>query len=123
MNAFAFCMVNHIKAQFNKAERLTYQITQKIAEVDTLYHRLILVVGSAGNGKTPALQKVSTLASASLINVNLELSRRMLDLTERQRALQLPRLLDEIVKNVQPEFVVVEDMWGYEMVPFPTIGI
>jgi hypothetical protein len=35
-------------------------------------------------------------AGAPLINVNLELSRRMLDLTERQRALQLPRLLQDI---------------------------
>jgi hypothetical protein len=31
------------------------------------------------------------------VNVNLELSRRMLALTERQRVLQVPRLLAEIV--------------------------
>ena len=43
------------------------------------------------------MQEVSASTSAPLVNVNLELSRRMLDLTERQRALQLPRLLGEIV--------------------------
>ncbi|MGB9713299.1 MAG: BREX-3 system P-loop-containing protein BrxF [Dissulfurimicrobium sp.] len=79
------------------AEPLADQVLRKIGEVCSLYHRLILMVGPAGSGKTSALQEVSARASAPLINVNLELSRRMLDLTERQRALQAPRLLGEIV--------------------------
>lgn len=52
-----------------------------------LYFRLILMAGPAGSGKTSALQEVSARASASLVNVILELSRRMLDLTKRKRAL------------------------------------
>jgi len=73
------------------------QLVELLDQVNVLYHRLILVVASAGCGKTSALQELSGLTSAPLVNVNLELSRRMLDLTERQRALQLPRLLGEIV--------------------------
>jgi len=79
------------------AEPLADQVLRKIGEARELYHRLILMVGPAGSGKTSALQEVSASTSAPLVNVNLELSRRMLDLTERQRALQLPRLLGEIV--------------------------
>ncbi len=79
------------------AEPLAEQILRKIDKARALYHRLILIVGPTGSGKTSALQTVSAATSASLINVNLELSRRMLDLTERQRALQLPRLLGQIV--------------------------
>lgn len=79
------------------AEPLADQVLRKIGEARKLYHRLILMVGPAGSGKTSALQEVSARASAPLVNVNLELSRRMLDLTERQRALQLPRLLGEIM--------------------------
>jgi len=79
------------------AEPLVDQVLRKIGEARELYHRLILMVGPAGSGKTSALQGVSASTSAPLINVNLELSRRMLDLTERQRTLQLPRLLGEIV--------------------------
>jgi hypothetical protein len=78
------------------AEPLADQILRKIGEVCSLYHRLILMVGPAGSGKTSALQEVSASTSAPLINVNLKLSRRMMDLTERQRALQLPRLLQDI---------------------------
>ena len=52
-----------------------------------LYFRLILMVGPAGSGRTSVLQEVSARASAALVNVNIELSRRMPDLTERKRAL------------------------------------
>jgi hypothetical protein len=45
-----------------------------------------------------------------LANVNLELSRRLLDLTERQRALQLPRLLAEIVGVSAAEVVLLDNL-------------
>jgi len=78
------------------AELLADQVLRKIGEARKLYHRLILMVGPAGSGKTKALQEVSATTSVPLINVNLELSRRMLELTERQRALQVPRLLEDV---------------------------
>jgi hypothetical protein len=78
------------------AEPLADQIIRKVKQAAELYHRLLLVVAPAGAGKTTALHDVHDRTGAPLVNVNLELSRRMLDLTERQRALQLPRLLREI---------------------------
>ena len=51
-----------------------------------LYHRLVMVIAPAGVGKTTALRHVHEFTNAPLLNINLELSRRMLDLTERQRA-------------------------------------
>jgi hypothetical protein len=78
-------------------EPLADQVTRKIDEAAELYYRLLIVVGPAGMGKTSALRDVHERIGAPLINVNLEISRQMLDLTERQRALQLPRLLSEIV--------------------------
>ena len=39
---------------------------------------------------------------ARLVNVNLELSRRMLERTGRERALRLPDLLDEVVGRSDP---------------------
>ncbi len=40
------------------AEPLSDQILRKIGEARELYHRLILMVGSAGSGKTEALQEL-----------------------------------------------------------------
>jgi hypothetical protein len=69
-----------------------------------------MLVAPAGAGKTAALQDVHARMAAPLVNVNLELSRRMLDLTERQRALQIPRLLAEIVGVSAPEVVLLDNL-------------
>ncbi len=78
------------------AEPLADRVIRKIDQATDLYYRLVILVASAGSGKTAALRDVHERTGAPLINVNLELSLRMLDLTELQRAVQLPRLLAEI---------------------------
>ncbi|ABK52584.1 conserved hypothetical protein [Acidothermus cellulolyticus 11B] len=92
------------------AEPLADQVLREVDRARELYHRLILMVGPSGSGKTHALQQVSASTSAPLVNVNLELSRRMLDLTERQRALQAPRLLGEIVGEATGELVLLDNI-------------
>lgn len=77
--------------------RTADQIIEKLERMPELYHRLLLVAAPSGSGKTAALQDVATRTGAQLLNLNLVLSRRMLDLTERQRALQLNRVLEEVV--------------------------
>lgn len=91
-------------------EPLADQIIWKIKQAAELYHRLILLVSPAGAGKTTALQDLRDRTGAPLVNVNLELSRRMLELTERQRALQLPRLLREIVNNHGGEMSLLDNI-------------
>jgi len=91
------------------AEPLADQIMRQTRQAAELYHRLLLVVAPAGAGKTTALHDVRNRTGAPLVNVNLELSRRMLELTERQRALQLPRLLREIVDNGGGEMILLDN--------------
>ena len=92
------------------AEPLADRIIQRIGQAAELYHRLVMLVAPAGAGKTAALQDVHERTAAPLVNVNLELSRRMLDLTERQRALQLPRLLAEIVGASPAEVILLDNI-------------
>lgn len=92
------------------AEPLTDQVMRKLKESAALYYRLTLVVAPAGSGKTTALQAVGAQAGAPLINVNLELSRRMLELTERQRALQTARLLDEIAIQSGGDVILLDNL-------------
>jgi len=92
------------------AEPLADQVMRKIKQAGELYHRLMLVVAPAGAGKTTALQDVKECVGAPLINVNLDLSRRMLDLTKRQRALQLPRLLREVINDTAGEIVLFDNI-------------
>jgi hypothetical protein len=92
------------------AEPLVDQVIRKIDQAAELYHRLIILVAPAGSGKTLTLREVCQRTGALLINLNLELSRRMLDLTERQRALQLPRLLSEIVDSSYGNMILLDNI-------------
>ena len=75
-------------------------IVAAVRQAATLYHRLVLVVGPAGAGKTDALEAVRKRTSAPLANLGLELSRRMLELTAGQRPLQLRPRLEKWMETV-----------------------
>ena len=93
------------------------QIMNKIDQATGLYHRLVLVVAPSGAGKTDALREVHRHLGAPLLNVNLELSRRMLDLTVRQRALQASRLVEEILSGSEGEVVLLLGIWQASIRP------
>jgi hypothetical protein len=92
------------------AESLAERVIKSIDQAAELYHRLIMLVAPAGSGKTAALQEVHERTGAPLINVNLELSRRMLDLTALQRVLQVSRLLGEIVGTSADDVVLLDNI-------------
>lgn len=83
-------------------------LLEKIEEAAALYNRLVLVVADSGSGKTRLLRRISEELGFPLVNVNRELSRRLLDLTERQRTLRLPRLLHEIVDEADADVILRE---------------
>ena len=91
-------------------EPLEDQIIHKLEHAAELYNRLVLVVAPAGSGKTSAFQAVGKRTGAPMVNVNLELSRRLLDLTERQRALQIPQLLNLIVEQAGSDIVLLDNI-------------
>jgi hypothetical protein len=92
------------------ADFLVDKVLEKIDQAAELYHRLILMVAPARSGKTSALQDLQERLDLPLVNVNLELSRQMLDLTERQRALQLPRLLMAIINESKGNLVLLDNI-------------
>ncbi len=78
------------------------KIKRSLQAAESLYHRLVLLVGKSGSGKTGVLREVAEDQDTPLININLELSRRLIELTARQRALQLPKILNQIMNEAQP---------------------
>ena len=84
-------------------------VRDKIEHAKGSYHRLVLVVGPARTGKTAALREVSERTGAPLLNTNLELSRRLLDLAERQRPLRIQRFLEEIIAKNANDLVLLDN--------------
>lgn len=91
------------------AQALGDQVMDRIEQAGGMYHRLVLIAVPSGSGKTQALRDVAERAHAPLVNVNLELSSSMLELTERQRALQAARILAEIVGETQASLVLLDN--------------
>ena len=87
----------------------TAVIATGIHRAALLYSRLLLVVGPAGSGKSQALATVSERTAAPLLNVGLDLSRLMLELDVRQRALQARPLLEQVVEAAGGRDVVLLD--------------
>ena len=88
---------------------LSEDIGDRIEHAKCLYHRLVLVVGPPSAGKTAALRIVADRMGAPLVNVNLELARRLLDLTERQRPRHVRRLLERIVAGMESDIVLLDN--------------
>jgi len=85
-------------------------IIERIAQAAAVYYRLILLVGPAGSGKTTTLQDVHERTSAPLINVNLALSRRLLDIAERQRPTHIRRIFSEIVESADTDIILLDNL-------------
>ncbi|HNZ11890.1 MAG TPA: BREX-3 system P-loop-containing protein BrxF [Smithellaceae bacterium] len=86
------------------------RILNKIQDATQLYYRLIFLVAPSGSGKTALLQAVHHRINAPMVNVNLEISRLMLDLNERQRILQMPRLLGDILNKSLADVVLLDNI-------------
>jgi ABC-type sulfate/molybdate transport systems ATPase subunit len=62
-------------------ELVQNRIKRSLGQAEILYHRLVLVVGESGSGKTAALRAVAGELGADVINVNLALSAKLIELT------------------------------------------
>ena len=89
------------------AEPIHDKIKRSLQAAEGLYHRLVLLVGETGSGKTGVLREVAEEFGSSVVNVNLALSGELLELTAKQRSLRLPGILDQIAD--QPQSPVVLD--------------
>ena len=88
---------------------LSNRIADRVPEAADLYHRLVLVVGRTNTGKTAALNNLAEERGWPLVNVNLVLSERLLELTSKQRALRVPRLLGEIADGHPGEVLLLDN--------------
>ena len=89
---------------------LSEAVAEKVEHAEGLYYRLVLVVGADGSANAPTLKEVAERVAAPLINVSLELSRRLLDLTERQRRIRVPSLLGGIVVEAESNVVLLDNI-------------
>jgi hypothetical protein len=87
----------------------TPEVLDRLREARDLYYRLVLVVGPSGSGKTKLLRSVACATGVPVINLNLELSRRLLDVPSHQRPLHVTEKLDEIMTAAGHDLVLLDN--------------
>ena len=85
-------------------------LKQAIRQAGDLYYRLVLLAGPQGTGKTAVLQALAKENQYPLINVNYQLSKRMLELTRTQRSRQVERLLKEVIASAPGDVVLLDNL-------------
>ena len=92
------------------AMEIEEQIKRSIRDAKNLYQKLILLVGKSGSGKTKILQEISEDLTAPMVNVNLEMSYRLLDLPVDKRASALSRLFSTVIKDTESDIVLLDNI-------------
>jgi DNA polymerase III delta prime subunit len=83
------------------AEPIEDKVTRSLKAAEDLYHRLVLIVGKCGTGKTEVIQNLAKIHKTEPVNINLILSKELLELTEKQRQLKLSETLAQAVKGLE----------------------
>jgi hypothetical protein len=92
------------------ATALSVRIQDVLPKTQDAYYKLILAVGPARTGKTSAFNKLAAKNKWPRINVNLNLSERLLELTHRQRAVRVAGILDDAIRTETAEVVLLDNI-------------
>ena len=83
-------------------------IDDAIEQAPGQYYRLVILAGPSG--KTAVLQSLAQKHGCTVVNVNLELSKRMLELTRSQRLRQVEPLLKSIIASAPGDLVLLDNL-------------
>ncbi len=89
---------------------LADRVIEKIGSVAGAYHQLVILVGPCRSGKTPCLQRVHERTGFPLININLELSQKLLQCPLQQRAFEVSGLAGDIVAGKGARCVLLDNI-------------
>jgi hypothetical protein len=93
-----------------ETDLLQIKLEEAIQQAGSQYFQLVVLAGPPRSGKTTVLQSVSQKLGCEVLNVNLELSKRMLELTRMQRPRQVERLLREVIAAAPGQAVLLDNL-------------
>jgi len=91
-------------------ENLASQIETTLPQLQRAYYRLALLVGGPSAGKTRLLRLMQGRTHYPFVNVNLELSEKLLDYTKAERPRLVPRLMGETIKSHNSSVVLLDNL-------------
>lgn len=96
------------------------QTKQKIHELDDLHFKLLLIVGLSNSGKTKLIKRLNQEVDSKYLNLNEELSRRLLDISAKDRGSQAIKELNNIIDDNKDELLILDNT---ELLFNPSLGL
>lgn len=72
-------------------------ILKKVDIIKDQFYRLILIVGPSENGQENILYHLAKKIDAPVLNINLEVSRRLLEFSEKQRPTKVAKVVGNLI--------------------------
>ena len=88
----------------------TENLMEAISQAAGQYHRLVVFVGPSGSGKTTILRSLAKEKGYPYVNVNLQLSQKMLELTRAQRTRQAGKIFKDILAATTAEVRILDNV-------------
>ncbi len=91
-------------------ESMQERLERATVEAQARYYRLVLLAGEPRSGKTRAMRAAAERMDCPVVNLNLMLTQRLLELTRKQRALRVKRILAEELDALPGETVMLDNI-------------
>jgi hypothetical protein len=85
-------------------------LSEAIGQAGGRYHRLVILVGRHGDGKTAILRDMARKDGFPLLNVSLELSGSLIELPRVQRPRMVVRLFKDQLARIPGEVVLLDNL-------------
>jgi AAA domain (dynein-related subfamily) len=86
------------------------KLIDAIHQAQRSVHRLVLLVGPSGAGKTEMLRRLADSHGCPYLNVNLHLSQRMLELPRNRRPRQVDHVFNALVDDNEGGLLVLDNL-------------
>ncbi|WP_026486464.1 BREX-3 system P-loop-containing protein BrxF [Caldanaerobius polysaccharolyticus] len=85
-------------------------IDEALKKLKYRYYKLILVVGPMGSGKTDFIKSISLKYAFDYINLNLELSEKLINIPVDERCYYVEDFIDEILAGKRTEILAIDNI-------------
>ena len=90
--------------------KIQEQLNEATEQAQRSFHRLVLLVGPSGTGKTGLLRQLAESRTCPYLNVNLHLSQRMLELPRNRRPRQVDRIFRDLLAEYPGDLIVLDNL-------------
>lgn len=105
--------MNHFSKELESQNQLMPEkISSYLTQAANQYYKLIIISSPNFSSNTPKInfEQIAQSINKRYININLELSRLLLEITPKQRPLKTEELLKKIVGNTHNEIIFLEHL-------------